>query len=119
MDKNRRKELREEYKQVKTYMGVTQITNNTTGKIYLASYPNLKNRWLTLKGQLTMGMHANVQLQKDWMDLGPAAFTFEVLEEKEAKDITDMKWELKKMEKPWLEKLQPYGELGYNKPPKE
>jgi hypothetical protein len=119
MDKQKRKELQEAYKQLKTYMGVTQITNNHNGKIFIATYPNLKNRWLTIKSQLTMGMHANSQLQKDWIELGPDTFTYEVLEKKESGDITDMKWEIKKMEKPWLEKLQPYGDKGYNKPPKE
>lgn len=43
-------------------------------------------------------------------------FTYEVLEEKEADEVTDMRWELKQMEKLWLEKLQPYGDRGYNKP---
>lgn len=35
MDKNKRKELLEEYKQIKTYMGIIQITNKTNGKIYV------------------------------------------------------------------------------------
>jgi hypothetical protein len=37
----------EEYKQIKTYMGVIQITNKANGKIYVDSYPNLKNKWLS------------------------------------------------------------------------
>ena len=119
MDKKDRKELLEKYKQLKTYMGVTQIKNNINGKIYIASYPNLKNKWLTLQSQLNIGRFMNSQLQKDWNEMGPEAFTFEVLEEKETEDVTDIKWELKQMEKPWLEKLQPYGDKGYNKPPKE
>lgn len=118
MDKNKRKEMQEQYKQMKTYMGVIQITNKVSGKIYVDSYPNLKNKWLTLQMQLDMGRFANSQLQKDWKELGPDAFTFEILEQKEADEITDMRWELKKVEKPWLEKLQPYGDRGYNKPPR-
>jgi hypothetical protein len=74
---------------------------------------------LTIKGQLDMGRHANFELQKDWKELGEEAFTYEVLEEKEAGEVTDMRWELKQMEKPWLEKLQPYGDRGYNKPLRE
>ncbi len=119
MDKKKRKELLEEYKRLKTYMGVIQITNNANGKIYIAAYPNLKNKWLTIQGQLVMGRHANARLQKDWKELGPKAFTYEVLEEKDAGEVTDMRWELKQMEKPWLEKLQPYEDRGYNKPPRE
>lgn len=119
MDEKNRKELLGEYKQLKTYMGVIQITNNTNGKIYVAAYPNLKNRWFTIQSQLVMGRYANYLLQKDWKELGPEAFTYEVLEEKEADEVTDMRWERKQMAKPWLEKLQPYGDRGYNKPPSE
>ncbi len=119
MDKKNRKELMEEYKQLKTYMGVTKITNKTNGRIYLAAYPNLKNKWLTLQSQLASGMHVNTQLQKDWSELGPEAFTYEVLEEKKTDDAADVRWEVKQMEKQWLEKLQPYGDKGYNKPVKE
>lgn len=119
MDKKTRKDLKEEYKQLKTYMGVIQITNKKNGKIFVAAYPNLKNKWLTMQGQLAMGMHSNSQLVREWKELGPEAFTYEVLEEKEADDVTDMRWELKQMQKPWLEKLQPYGERGYNKPLKQ
>lgn len=115
MDKQKRKELIEQYNQIKIYMGVTQIKNNLNGKVYIASYPNLKNKWLTLQAQLNMSRHPNLQLQKDWNELGAEAFSYEVLEEKETKDITDMKWELKQIMKPWLEKLQPYGDKGYNR----
>jgi len=51
--------------------------------------------------------------------MGPEAFTYEVLEEKETGEVADRHWELKKMEKMWLEKLQPYGDRVYNKPPRK
>ncbi len=66
-----------------------------------------------------MGRFANSQLQKDWKELGAEAFTYEELEKKEADEVIDMRWELKQMEKPWLEKLQPYGDRGYNKLPRK
>lgn len=116
MDKDRRKELKEAYKQVKIFMGVYQITNKTNGKVYIDSCPNLKNKWITLQGQLEMGMFANFQLQKDWKELGAGVFTYEVLEKKDASEVNDRRWELKQMKKPWLEKMQPYGDRGYNKP---
>lgn len=100
-------------------MGVIQLTNKVNGKIYVDSYPNLKNKWVTIKGQLEMGRFANSQLQKDWKELGAEAFTYEELEKKEADEVIDMRWELKQMEKPWLEKLQPYGDRGYNKLPRK
>lgn len=119
MDKDRRRELLEEYRKIKTSMGVIQIRNNKNNKVYIDSYPNLKNKWLTIKAQLDMGSHPNSQLQKDWRDIGAVAFTYEVLEEKETDEIADVRWELKQMEKRWLNKLQPYGDSGYNKPPRD
>jgi len=119
MDMNKRKELIEAYKQIKTYMGVVQIKNTVNGKIFIDSYPNLKNKWLTLQMQLDMGRFANAQLQKDWKEFGSSAFTYEILEQKETDKVSDIRWEVKQIIKPWLEKLQPYGDKGYNKPPKE
>jgi hypothetical protein len=119
MEAKSRKELQEEYKRLKTYMGVIKVTNNINGKIYITSYPNLKNRWVTLQSQLNMGMHANFQLQRDWKELGAEAFSYEVLEEKDTVDITDVRWEMKQLERLWLEKLQPFEDRGYNKPPKD
>jgi predicted nucleotidyltransferase len=118
MDKLKRKELLEQFKQIKTYMGVVKITNKVNGKIYVVSYPNLKNKWLSIQGQLNSKMHINSSLQQDWNDLGPQSFDYEVLEEKSTEDISDVAWEHKQMEKVWLNKLQPYGDRGYNKPPK-
>lgn len=119
MDKKSRKELLEEYKQIKTYMGVIQITNNTNGKIYIDAFPNIKNQWMAIKSQLVMGMHVNSQLQKDWKELGPEAFSYKILEEKDTSEVKDVRWEIKQMEKSWLEKLEPYEERGYNKPPRK
>ncbi|CRK81099.1 GIY-YIG nuclease family protein [Neobacillus massiliamazoniensis] len=116
MDKSRRKELKEEFKQNKTYMGIYQIKNKVNGKIYVDSSPNLKNKWLTLKMQLETGRFANSQLQKDWSQLGEDAFVYEVLEKKEVEEDIDKRWHLKQMAKQWIEKLQPYGDRGYNKP---
>ena len=115
MDKQRRKELQQRYKEMKTYMGVYQITNTVTGKIFISTCPNLKNRWLTLRMQLDMGRHANSQLQRDWSELGEDSFTYQVMEEKEVTEDTGTRWELRQMEKAWLERLQPYGDRGYNK----
>ncbi|TJY42934.1 GIY-YIG nuclease family protein [Cohnella pontilimi] len=117
MDRSRRKELLEAYKQLKTYMGVIQITNKANGKIYIKSYPDLKNKWMSIQAQLDMGRFVNAELQKDWKDMGADVFVYEVLEQKAVDEVTDMRWELKKILKPWFAKLQPYGDKGYNKPP--
>ena len=62
-----------------------------------------------------MGRHPNTQLQSDWKSFGTDVFSYEVLEEKETDDVVDVAWELKQMEKAWLEKLQPFDDMGYNK----
>ncbi len=117
MDKQTQKALKEAYKQIKTYMGVIQIKNKINGKIFIAGFPNLKNKWLTIQSQLAMGMHVNSRLQQDWNELGPKAFSYEVLEQKATDEVNDVRWEMKQMEKQWCEKLQPYEDQGYNKPP--
>jgi hypothetical protein len=116
MDKNRRKELQEQYKELKTYMGIIQIKNKVNGKVFIDTSRNLKNQWLTIQWQLEAGRFANSELQKEWKEFGAEAFTYEVLEEKETQDIADIRWELKQMETQWLEKLQPYDDRGYNRP---
>ena len=115
MDKQRKKELLEDYKNIKTYMGITQIKNRVNGKIYVAGYPNLKNKWESIKGQLNLGMHVCTALQQDWKQQEQESFEYTVLEQKATDKIDDVRWELKQMEKQWLQKLQPYGENGYNR----
>jgi hypothetical protein len=44
-----------------------------------------------------MGMHVNSLLQRDWKDMGSKVFAYEVLEQKEADEVTDKRWELKQM----------------------
>ncbi|MEK8128401.1 DUF2087 domain-containing protein [Paenibacillus filicis] len=118
-DRNRRKELQEQYKEVKIEAGVYQILNTVNDKRFVDASPNLRN----LNGrkfELNSGGHTNKKLQADWKQYGEAAFKIEVLELVDIKDSTffSMKDELKKLEEKWLEKLQPYGEKGYNSPPK-
>lgn len=118
MEKSKRKKLIESYKQMDTMMGVYQIKNNVNGKIFISSFANIKNKWLTIKMQLDMGRHPNSELQRDWNELGAEAFTYSVLEDKKHESGMDVKWELHQMEKAWLAKLEPYDNKGYNKLPK-
>ena len=112
---NRRKELIQQYKEMKTEAGVYQIKNTKNQKVLVVSTPNLK----TMNGKpmmLCMGGHKNEKLQEEWNKFGEKAFVFEVLEVLKEKEegYFDKTGELKKLEKKWLEKLQPYGERGYN-----
>lgn len=116
----RKKELKQQYKEMKNEGGVYQIRNTKNQKVFVATTPNLKTingRKLMLRG----GGHKNRQLQGEWNQFGEEAFVFEVLEVLEEKEegFFDKAEELKKLEKKWLDKLQPYGERGYNQPNKE
>ncbi|MCR8630509.1 GIY-YIG nuclease family protein [Paenibacillus radicis (ex Xue et al. 2023)] len=112
---DRRKELVQQYKEIKTEAGIYQIKNNINQKILVASTNNLRS----LNGKtlmLKLGSHRNQQLQKEWNEFGESAFGIEVLEVLVKKEgYFDEKDELKKLEEKWLQELQPYGDRGYNK----
>lgn len=119
-DMDRRKELKQQYKEMKTEGGVYQIRNTKNQKVFVAATPNFK----TINGRKTMlraGGHKNRALQDEWNQFGADAFVFEVLEVLEEKEegYFDKADELKKLEKKWLDQLQPFGERGYNQPKKE
>ncbi|KAB2954252.1 DUF2087 domain-containing protein [Heliorestis acidaminivorans] len=117
MEKERRSQVKREYKETKREMGIIQIKNVTNGKVYLESSRNLdavfnKNRFL-----LNQGVHRNSKLQKDWNDYGADQFLLEVLEKVEHTELLpdqDDAKELKALEQKWLNKLQPFGEQGYH-----
>ena len=111
-----KKELIQQYKDMKNEAGIYQIRNTQNNKILIESTPNLK----TINGkrfQLQMGSHMNNLLQEDWNKYGEESFVFEVLEVLKEKEegFLDIKEELKKLEEKWVKKLQPYGERGYHK----
>ncbi|MFZ5988907.1 MAG: DUF2087 domain-containing protein [Bacillota bacterium] len=113
---DRKKELKQQYKEMKKEAGVYQIRNTENQKILVAATPDLK----TINGkrfELSMGGHKNKQLQEEWNKYGEKAFVFEVLEVLDEKEdgFFDKKEELKKLEEKWCEKLQPYGYKGYNR----
>jgi hypothetical protein len=110
-----RKELRRLSKELKPAAGVFQIKNTRNQKVFVAGTPNLKS----LNGQkfmLETGQHPNKKLQGEWQEFGPEAFVFEVLEVlKISEDQPLLPVDaLKKLVKKWLEKIEPYGERGYN-----
>ncbi|WEK56330.1 MAG: GIY-YIG nuclease family protein [Candidatus Cohnella colombiensis] len=117
---NRRKELIEQYKEIKIEAGVYQIRNLVNGKILIESSSNLKS----LNGrkiELQLGTSRHRTLQADWTAQGEDAFVFEVLEVLKPNDnpFVSVKDELKVLLEQWIEKLQPFDERGYNSPPKK
>lgn len=113
---DRKKQLKQLYKEITVEAGVYQIKNNENEKVFIGSTPNLK----TLNGvkfSLENDTHMNKALQADWHQLGKGAFNFDILEilKKQDDPYFNEKEALLELEKKWLNQLQPYGEQGYNK----
>lgn len=112
-----RKALIRQYKETRKTAGVFRVRNLTNDKSLVgksADVPSMLNRE---RAQLRTGTHMNRALQSDWKTLGADAFAFEILDtltppaDKPDWDPTD---DLRLLEEMWLEKLQPFGERGYN-----
>ena len=106
-----------EYKNMKFRMGVFQIKNTTTGKIFIGSNTDLVAAWNSQRFQLEAGLHSCAALQLDWKIYGAEDFIYEIIEEIEQEDDsqTDSAREIKALEELIMEELQPFGEKGYNK----
>ncbi len=137
MDKAQRKQLTAEYQERERSMGVYQIKNVATGKVYIGGSTNLEALWGREQFMLNMGSHQNQELQKDWKKYGSEGFAFLVLEtvkfehklrydykdvlategREPAATVRQYNKEVAALHDKWLEKLQPYGEQGYNGPP--
>jgi hypothetical protein len=107
------------YKDTAHLMGVFEIKNKLNGKILIGSSPNLKAIFNRFRAELNMGSCRNDLLQKDWNQFGPDAFEFKELdiltpsEDPNYNPAEDLEF-LKDM---WIEKLKPFGDNGYNRPP--
>ncbi|HQV94001.1 MAG TPA: GIY-YIG nuclease family protein [Anaerolineales bacterium] len=115
-NKKSRRELHREYAERVKPAGVYQVMNLANGKVLLGSSLNLEGPLNRHGFMLKIGSHTNKALQQDWNELGAEKFTFEILEEVKQKDDPNfnLEEELTLLEMVWLEKLQPFGERGYN-----
>lgn len=111
-----KKEIRRQYKETIQPMGVYKITNLANGKIFLESSKNLNAIFNRNLFQLRGGLHVSQGLQQDFKRYGESNFAFEVVDRLEPKEGQgyDYSRDLKALEEIWLEKLQPYGDRGYN-----
>ena len=112
-----KREINREYKDRLKPAGVFQIKNIQNGKIFLGSSLNLEGPLNGHKFMLTINSHRNERMQKEWNEYGANAFVFEILEQVKVKDDPNFNIddELTLLEQIWVEKLQPFGERGYNK----
>lgn len=118
MNKEDRKNVKKKYQAIDPPMGVFLIRNTVSDKVFVAAGRNLQGIINRHRFQLIAGSHPNKSLQTDWSQLGSQNFAFEILEEFIPPHDSDMdeEKELAFMEMLWLEKLQPFGERGYNEP---
>ena len=110
---NRRKKLKNQYKNTLRAVGIFQIRNMLNEKVLVGSSMNLDEILNRHKFELKMGGHKNQLLQNDWNEFGEENFAFEILEELQQREGLDLEKELKFLEDLWLGKLQPFGENGY------
>jgi len=111
-----RKDIVREYKERQKPAGVFQVKNSVNGKVLLGSSLNLEGPLNLHKFMLSTGRHDNKTLQKEWNEYGADKFVFEILEEVKVTTAANFNLddELTLLEQIWLEKLQPFGERGYN-----
>ena len=97
-------------------MGVFQIRNKASEKVFVDSSTDVDGKINRHKFQLNAGVHPTASLQNDWNRLGASAFEFEVLEPVEPRSdpAYDYASDLETLKDLWLEKLEPFGERGYN-----
>jgi hypothetical protein len=111
-----REELQREYLERPKKAGVFQVKNTANGRVLLGSSLNLHGPLNSHRFTLEIGSHRNKALQADWDAFGADKFVFEVLEEVKPSDDPNfnIEDELTLLEQIWIEKLQPFGERGYN-----
>ena len=112
-----RKELKDEYKHKAPEMGVFQIRNLKSGKVFIGSTTTLGTIWNSQKFQLEMNGHPNKELQADWNAEGADTFAFEVLHTLKPNEERSQnpREEVRALEQITIEEVQPFGEKGYHK----
>lgn len=119
MEKEHRAKIKKDYKSVIQPMGIYQLKNISNGKLLVGSSRSLDKVYNRIRFQLELGNYIpNKELQQEWNEYGAEKFVFEILDElkpEEGKNPDDYINEMKTLEDIWVEKLQPYGDQGYNR----
>ncbi|MFT3744585.1 MAG: GIY-YIG nuclease family protein [Pyrinomonadaceae bacterium] len=111
-----RKDLLQEYKLSHRPMGVFQIRNVTNDKVFVDSSLNIPGKINRHRFTLNAGLFKSKSLQNDWNELGEASFEFETLEPVEPRSDPNYDYaaDVQVLEDLWLERLEPFGNVGYN-----
>jgi hypothetical protein len=115
-----RKALTRLYKETPRAMGIGLVRNAANGKVLLLAGQDIGALLNRHRTELRFGAHRNVELQRDWTAAGEEAFEFEVVDTLGPRDAPghDPTDDLRALEQLWLEKLQPFEPVGYNRPPR-
>jgi group I intron endonuclease len=110
-------EIKRNYKQTLTPMGIYQLKNLANGKILIGSSKNLPARKNRFEMELSIENFSDQGLLNDVRKFGKDKFVFEVLDYLEPKEdpLYNYTEDLKTLEEMWIEKLQPFNAKGYNK----
>ena len=109
-------EIKKKYKQTLTPMGIYIVRNLVNGKILIGKNKNIPGRINRHKFELEHGSEGVQDLLEDYKKYGPDNFSFEILDQLEPKEDPEYNYteDLLVLEELWLEKLQPFGDKGYN-----
>jgi hypothetical protein len=120
-DRQRRRELTDQYLQAPRPMGVYRITNTVNGRFFVGASVDLPASRNRHEFSRRMPRTPIPELLADWQVHGGQAFEFDVLDELPPREGVDdaraRRAELDDLLELWLEKLQPYGSRGYNRAP--
>lgn len=107
MDKQRRKDIAQAYKERKVPMGIFRLRCEPTGETWVGMSRNLDGAANSVLFGLRMGSHRNAALQAAWKAHGEAAFTYAVLEtlEEDLSPIGQGTW-LKERLRHWIAALE-------------
>lgn len=115
---DRKRELKMQYKEMKSRMGIFIIRSKVNNKCYIQATPDLRGVMNGAKVRLQGNMHIYKELQKEWNEFGRENFTIEILEELEYdkdESKTDYTEDLKLLEMIWEEKLAAENLVLYKK----
>lgn len=124
LDKQQKKAIATTYKQTFRPMGIYQIRNLDNGRIFVDCSLDLEASRNRHQFVSAMARTPIPELQEDWQTFGGKRFVFEILDQlppredvlADASAVSKCKEELADLRKLWIEKLQPFGAKGYNKP---
>lgn len=77
---NRKKELKEQYSQMKPDMGIFIIRSKSSNRLHIEGTQDLKSKINRSIFELKFGSHSNKELQKEWNELGENNFVIEILD---------------------------------------